>query len=391
MIPLLELNDAELGLHLDGQALYRQPALALVSEDGNRFGLPALRSARRHPRQANQQYLARLNADPLPIPGLRAFNHADLVYLHLLELKAALPAQTGSAEMAAAVPGCFTGDQLGVLLGIAQEAGIAIRGFADSAVLMASAAALPPRAWLLDLHLNRACLTELLAGEEVCRGQVEELPGCGLMSCIEGWASLLADRFVQDTRFDPLHAADTEQQLYDRLYDWAVQAGGDADQAFAVQIQHQGHERRVEAAPAALRDKLAQRLQSLARKLPADAQLLATPRAARLPGLLTALVDLGWQVAALPPDALERGFQRHAKIIVEGDLRLVTRLPCQGQPMQAPPPAPPPATHALFESRAWPLQGNPFGLPATGRAGDRVTRDGRTFELIAVQPGSGGR
>lgn len=387
MIPLLELNDAELGLHLDGQALYRQPALALVSEDGNRFGLPALRSARRHPRQANQQYLTRLNADPLPVPGRRAFNHADLVYLHLLELKAALPARTDPAEMAAAVPGCLTDDQLGVLLGIAQEAGIAIRGFADSAVLMASAAAPPPRSWLLDLHLNRACLTELLAGEEVRRGQVEELPGCGLMPCIEGWAGLLADRFVQDTRFDPLHAADTEQQLYDCLYDWAAQGKGGGDAAFAAEIQHQGHGRRVEVSLAALQDKLAQRLHLLARKLPADARLLATPRAARLPGLLAALADLGWQAAVLPPNALQQGFQRHAKIIVEGAVKLVTRLPCQGQSMQAPPPA----THALLESRAWPLQDNPFGLPATGCAGDRVTRDGRTFELIAVRPGSGER
>lgn len=391
MIPLLELNDAELGLYLDGRTLYRQPAVALLGEDGNRFGLPALRAARRHPRQANQQYLARLNADPLPVPGKQAFNHADLVYLHLLELKAALPAQAGDAQMAAAAPGCLTGDQLGVLLGIAQEAGIVLRGFADSAVLMASAAALPPRAWLLDLHLNRACLTELLAGEEVCRGQVEELPGCGLMSCIDGWAGLLADRFVQDTRFDPLHAADTEQQLYDHLYDWAAQAGGDADEAFAVEIQHQGHGRRVELAASALRGKLMQRLQLLSGKLPADAQLLATPRAARLPGLLDALAELGWQAATLPPDALQQGFRRHAERIAEGEIRLLTQLPCESRPAPPAPAAAPLATHALFESRAWPLRGNPFGLPATGRAGERVARDGRTFELIAVQPGADAR
>ena len=63
----------------------------------------ALRIARLHPQAANQQYLARLNADPLPVPGKLAANHADLVYQHLLALKACLgnaaPAavQVGSA------------------------------------------------------------------------------------------------------------------------------------------------------------------------------------------------------------------------------------------------------------------------------------------------------
>ena len=456
IVNLLELNDAELGLYRDGEAIYRQPAVAHVGAERCRFGLEALRIARLHPQQANLQYLARLNADPLPLPGKLAANHADLVYLHLLEVNAciggAAPANAGvgmarrssqadgaprrrgfrlpwgdgrrtgpdlgdqdrssramrtgdggrsgtagsptrgGTGLIAAVPGSLGTEQLGVLLGIAQETGLDIRGFVDSAVLMASAAALPPRCWLLDMHLTRACLTELRAGDDVARAGVEELPGCGLISCLDGWANLLADRFVQDTRFDPLHAADTEQQLFDQLYDWAQSGrrGEPVEGEFAAEIRHGGHERRVQVPGDALRGKLVQRFRQLAQKLPDGARLLAAPRTAALPGLMAGLAELGIQADRLPADALGRGFARHADRIAAGQLRLVDRLPCEGVAQAPRADAPPMATHVLHESRAWPLDGNPFGLPRTGRAGETVDRDGRRYLLIKVETISGG-
>ena len=84
MTLLLELNDAELSLYRDGAPIYQQPAVAHVSDTGNRFGDEALKMTRLLPQQANQQYLSRLNADPLPVAGKQAANHADLVYQHLL-------------------------------------------------------------------------------------------------------------------------------------------------------------------------------------------------------------------------------------------------------------------------------------------------------------------
>ena len=466
---LLEFNDAELSLYRDGRAIYAQPGIAHVGAEANLFGIDALRIARLHPQAANQQYLARLNADPLPGPGKLAANHADLVYQHLLELKACLddaapgaPAAVGSAAgqsagmdhsrrkpwniglrrkarrtdsaqaarhgqrassettnpaartggtagrngtapgLTAAVPGSLGTDQLGVLLGIAHEAGIDIQGFVDSAVLMASAFAVPARCWLLDLHLTRACLTELNAGGEVAQVNTQELPGCGLLSCLDSWANLVGDRFVQDTRFDPLHAADTEQQLYDQLYDWALSGwqdeaagaamldgtatrraaeGGD----FTVEIRHGGHERRVQLPGASLRRKLMQRFGQLGQKMPAGARLLVAPRSAALPGLLPGLAELEIEAEGLAPDALVRGFARHAGTIASGELTLVSRLPCGGLEPETVADGRLQATHVLFENRAWPLAGNPFGLRAMGRVGDTVTKDGKSFQLIAVE------
>ena len=378
MTLLLELNDAALTLHRDGRVLYQQPAIAAVSGDQLSFGEQALKRARLHPQQANQQYLARMNADPLASPTRQVANHADLLYRHLLALKPLI-----DAPLIVAAPGFLAQAQLGVLLGIAQEAGIGIRSFVDSAVLMASVAPLSAPVWLLDLHATRCCLTELDAAGSVARAGCEELAAAGLNSCLDGWANLLADRFVQDMRFDPLHAANTEQQLYDQLHAW-VRDGGQGD--LAVEIRQGETSRRGQLSAAALQRKLAQRLQPIVEKVPTAAQLLVSPRSAALPGLLAALRTLGLNAQGLPADTLARALAAHAHMLTER--RLVTSLPANVNVVRRETPAVAFATHALIGDRAWPLAGNSLGLPQRGRLGETIERDGRRFQLIRVEAGT---
>ena len=383
---LLELNDAALSLYRDGHPIYQQPAIALIGPQGPTFGDQALKSARLQPQQVNQQYLARLNADPLPRPGKGVANHADLVYRHLLEIK-----DLADEPLAVAVPGFLTGDQLGVLLGIAEEVGIPMRGFVDSAVLMGSVAELPPATWLLDLHATRCCLTELrTGGGEVSRGAVEDIAGFGLNACLDGWANLVADRFVQDTRFDPLHAAESEQQIYDQLRAWAERG---ALSELAVEVRQGETTRQVRASAIALKDKLIQRLAPVAEKVPAATRLLVAPRSAALPGLVEGLETLGIEAIGLPTDVMARATALRLDA-VDG-LKWITALSVnttQGAPeapeSAASPAADESASHALCGHRAWPLAGNALGLPEHGRIGEVVERGGRRFELIAVEDGA---
>lgn len=373
MTLLLELNDAALTLHRDGRRLYQQPAIAAISGDQLSFGEQALKRARLHPQQANQQYLARMNADPLARPTKQVANHADLLYRHLLALKPLI-----DEPLIVAAPGFLAQEQLGVLLGIAQEADIGIRSFVDSAVLMASVTQLRPPIWLLDLHATRCCLTELDAGSNVARAGCEELAAAGLNSCLDGWANLLADRFVQDMRFDPLHAADTEQQLYDQLHAWA-RDGGQGD--LAVEIRQGETTRRGQLSATAVQNKLAQRLQPIAEKVPSAAQLLVSPGSAALPGLLAALRALGLNAQDLPADTLARALASHAHALTER--RLVTSLPAEA--VQRHKSVTTFATHALSGHHAWPLAGNSLGLPQSGCLGETIELDGRRFQLIRVE------
>ena len=393
MALLLELNDAALSLYRDGDPIYQQPAIALVGAQGVAFGVEALKCARLQPQQVNQQYLARLSADPLPRPSKEVANHADLIYRHLLEIR-----DLAHEPLAVAVPGFLTGNQLGVLLGIAEAAGIRIRGFVDSAVLMGSVAEeLRPTTWLLDLHATRCCLTELRAsdadGQAVSRESVEDVTGFGRNACLDGWANLVADRFVQETRFDPLHAADSEQQLYDQLQAWAEsQTLGE----LAVEVHQGDATRQVRVGAIALRDKLIQRLAPVAEKIPAGARLLVAPRSAALPGLVEGLAALGIEARRLPPDIMARAMAQRFGA-VDG-LKWVTVLPAAAvdkpsatRSADAGPLADEPASHALCDHRAWPLTGNALGLPEQGRIGEVIERGGRRFELIAVEDASRSR
>ena len=390
---LLELNDAALSLYRDGSPIYQQPAIALIGDRGGAqgvsFGNQALKSARLQPQQINQQYLSRLNADPLPRPAKGVANHADLIYRHLLELK-----DLADEPLAVAVPGFLTGDQLGVLLGIAEEAGLRVRGFVDSAVLMGSVAELGPVSWLLDLHATRCCLTELRASDEqgqtLSRGAVEEVAGVGRNACLDGWANLVADRFVQETRFDPLHAAESEQQLYDQLYSWVERQ---SLSELAVEVRQGEATRQVRVSVIALRDKLMQRLSPVAEKVPADTRLLVAPRSAALPGLVEGLEALGIEATRLPSDTMARAMRQRLRT-VDG-LKWVTALPAASadgdsasRRGQTHPPPDQPASHALCGHRAWPLVGNALGLPERGRIGEVIERGGRRFELIAVEDAS---
>lgn len=373
MTCILEWNDTELTLYRDTAVLYRAPGVALVQERDVRFGDEALRLSRVHPRQANQQYLSRLSADPLPVPGARARNHADLVYLHLKELEPLVTAEGGAVLLA--VPGVLSTEQLGVLLGVIQEVGIEVRGFVDAAVAATATLEAPPELYHLDLMLQRAVVTSLQVNDEVRKTGAQEVQECGFNRVLDGWINVIADRFVRETRFDPLHLADTEQQLFNQLYDWV--AGGADGAELVVEIDHGEHRRRVELGRGTLEEKAEQRFRHLADALPRGARVFTSARSARLPGLARALDALQIEATPLPPDALARGCLDNVARIEprDGALRLITRLPHGAAVTAEPAPETPrEPTHVLLGGEAWSLESPGLPLPVERGDGRLVLR-----------------
>ena len=137
---------------------------------------------------------------------------------------------------------------------------------------------------------------------------------------------MIADRFVHDTRFDPLHSAATEQQLYDQVYDWV---NGEVRNEISVEIIHEDHIRRVEVSGTQLADKAQQRFKALRDALPDGAHVLVSARSATLPGLITGLNDAGYTTTMAANDAFASGCTKHIDLIrsPEAELKLITRLP----------------------------------------------------------------
>jgi len=352
MTTVLELNDLELTLHKGSETSYQSPAIAIVREDELIFGERAVRLARIHPQQANQQYFNRMNGDPLPQPIQKAANHADLVYLHLKEL-----AEKNVGDTILAVPGTLNGDQLGVLLGICQEAGIEVSGFVNAAVASTTTTATPEQVTYLDVFLQHMLLSELRINDEVRHERSFEVRDCGFTNLIDGWMNLIADRFVQETRFDPLHTAASEQQLYNQVYDWVLGAHVRTEVAFQVALNDQ--QRRVEVPRSQLEQKSAQRIDRLIDALPARQPLVLSARAARIPGLGSHLKRAGFELTLLAADAVAAGCSQHMGLVrtVDTELRLVNRLPHTSGVLNSKPDSQPLPTHLLKDHHARPLAG----------------------------------
>ena len=322
---VLELNDAELALFRDGEALWREPGVACLAEPAPRFGHDALAASRLHPQHTQSQYFGRMNADPVSpgAPGIA--NQADLVYRHLCRMKAAT--KLGDAEpLHVLVPGSCTAEQLALLLGIAQEAKLQVAAFIDAAVAAVAGAPSTGAVQVVDLALHRAVATTISAAETIRRERVEDVAEAGLLRLLEGWVDAVADRFVAETRFDPLRVAATEQQVFDQVHAaFADAAGGEGE--LSVETEHRGVARAVALPWAALQDKSEQRYERLAQRLDAP-RIALTHRAARLPQLQAFLAARGHEVQALPATAASDGASATATTLAaDGAVQFLAALP----------------------------------------------------------------
>ena len=208
-------SEAEKLLPVDGHA-WESPGFALPEKTGLLVGKAAESKAHLFPRKILHNFWDHLNTEPLEQPGSHvpqstaeiAYNHLDSVWQQLQEI---------GAEVIMAVPAFYDKQQLGLILGIANELSIPVRGFVPLA-LAASPGARPGKMMLhLDIHMHRLEVTYLKQEEQLSMQDSVTGTDKGLIYLHRKWAEAIAQEFVNSTRFDPLHRAASEQELYDRL------------------------------------------------------------------------------------------------------------------------------------------------------------------------------
>lgn len=346
---VLDANDADLRIAAGGTVVARAPGFAALGSGELLLGRDAVHQFRLRPREASNLFWHRLDTEPLTVPHAQAANHADLVFRQLERLgrEAGVGADD---ELIVAAPATMTTAQLSLLLGIAEGVGLRVTGIVDAAVVASATQDLPARFQHVDISLHRVVVTRIDGGDQVRRTGVQDVTECSISTLLDAWINLIADRFVRETRFDPLSIADTEQQLYDQTYAWLT-----ADTRTAllnVTVERQGVQRRIEVATASLVEKTHQRYALLDRALDGTPVVLSH-RAAALPGLRSYLSARVPGIEALPTDAVFAGAARHLDAIRSGpdNVRLVTRLPSAGVRRDASRPSAQP-THLLFDATA---------------------------------------
>jgi hypothetical protein len=218
----IEINDAAIAVADATGVLAIEPGYAVVERDRIITGVEAVAKARLKPRQASNRYWNALSTEPGSAGSEIANSAAEVAFAQLDGLWKRYGA--GASDAILVVSGHFRGEQLGLVLGLAQEAGIQVRALVDTA---AAASVRPyPNHQLLyvDASLYRLAATLVEQSETDASVRAEEsLITTGLASLMEAFARRAADLFVRATRFDPSQRAETEQALYDKLPAWLEQ------------------------------------------------------------------------------------------------------------------------------------------------------------------------
>ena len=373
-VAIIEINDSGLYCGNDQGELIVSPGYALLTKQGITTGKAAFEHAYLEPQQSFNQYWRQLNLSPLSAPNNHARHHADLAYAQLLELHR----ESGSPQkIVFATPGSFDRDQLSILLGLAKASPFDAVGIVDSAVAAACQSGLSGPLLYMDIQLHQCVLTRLNAdnplecgdteGCHIERTNTEVIADIGLKTFYDIWAQHIANMFIRQYRYDPLHTAAGEQQLYDLLPNWLDQMTETSELAIALDSPQGSYRLNLNRSDllASSRTRLDQ-LQKKVRNIWREGEtVIASHRTLLLQGFSE---DLG-HINTLPNDAVIKGCLKNLDAIVgnEETIHFVTRLPSKSVLPQTsvstpvPKPTPEPVstptitatpTHALYQHKA---------------------------------------
>ena len=286
------------------------PGYALPGKKGLLVGKRAEGAAHLHPRECNNRFWDQLNTETLKPATPNARNHAEMAYFHMGSIWERMKGHGDGLVIA--VPGFYESHQLGLLLGIAQELSIPMEGIVALPVAAASEPCPEKLLLHLDIHLHRLELTFLEQGEQLTQRDVLSVKDKGLFYLQREWIQAIADAFVHATRYDPLHRAATEQELYDRLPEVLTMLG--TQDSMLLEMKEGGHNYRINLTKDLLLERAGPVIQEIhgmikemVRHHGREGQgimLQVTHRIARLPGFSAQLAGPEEDsLIALPPGA----------------------------------------------------------------------------------------
>jgi len=384
----VHLNDAGISVQSEKQILYREPGFALLDDDQLTTGSAAFAQARVKPRRIHNGFWSDLKTAPLADGRFHHLSAADIVSRQLEQIWQRISADA----IVAAVPAYMSTANLSLFLGIAAELHLPVAGMVDAAVAATRReyqGAVPVH---VDLSLHSTLLTRLAQSGQASVDRSAVVDQCGMIALFDAWTALIAETFVQQSRFDPLHTAETEQILQDNMQDWLAVAA--ARDTVTMEINYRGinHAAELEslqliAAAAPVYHRIVSSLRALYRADETPA-LQLSDRVARMPGLADILTArVGGDIYLLEPGATTRGLLTRCRDLKAGDaaVSLVRKLPWDQSPVAAkesgtmrqgghP-------THLLVDNQAFAIDAKPLTL------GSQPDDSGRSIDLLQDMPG----
>lgn len=348
-VAILELNDQALLIQSeDGQA-HSEPGFARLTATGIESGDSARATAWSNPQNSFNQYWRQLNQLPLPGKQNWARHHADIAYA---QIKHIVESVGSPSNVILAVPGCFTDDQLALLLGLAQAIPVQVDGIIDSA--LAIGLQVQQETLLIDLQLQQSVVSFIsVSGSAVTINNQEVIPDLGIMYLYNGVARHISDRLIDDYRHDPLHTSEGEQAIYDQLPSWLMQLGWDSE--ISVSLPSPRGELplilRKEQISAIVEQRLSS-LNAIIKKYP-KAKIMFAHSASLIPALLPRFAKAA---VMQQTSGVENCLTAQQQIVASSrTLHRITKLKTTHNKNTKADIKQRCATHVLFQDHAWPL------------------------------------
>ena len=385
-LTVIELNDSEIRTANGAEIVSRHPGYAVLKPDRIETGINAWNIARTNPRESSNRYWSQLNQDSLIIPSNLARHNADLAYAQLV----AIHEHAGKPEeILFAVPGSYTREQLALLLGIVEACPFTAIGLVDSAIASTSAFANEGRYTHLDIHLHYVIATSIDVTDKVTRESVKVIDNVGISEIYDTCAEYFSDLFIDQSRFDPLHHAETEQNLYNQIPKCLVELKSSAESTLEIQFKDKRYQAKVSAE--SLLKKIKIHYEKIYQEITGHNNYLISDRLEILPGFSAPLTNK----YAINETSVFRGCNINIDGIrsTESDVSFITSLPAAKSPVTSvnktkqitndikteklvlP-------THILVNNRAYFINRIPMYVSANGKVTHQ--KDGNTHCSIAL-------
>lgn len=306
----IELNDVALTAADGGGVLYREPGFAIANNGELLFGNAAFHMSRLQPRRIHSRYWQAMSEEALTADGAGSRTQADLVHAQLQLLWQS--AGSGIDAVVFALPPLWNSEQLGLLLGIADEIGMPVQGLVPSGVAAARQEYTGSELFHLEATLHDFYLQRIVQEDAAFAADHTLCAGTGMSGLQQTCVNYIAKRLLECSRFDALQDAANEQLILDSLPEWLR----DLHQSGTVEISLRHGEWNFEATldakelQAAMQAYLEPLMQQLRAVLPADRPVVLQiyDELASYPGLVDLLSgQTGAGVFILEPAAAARG------------------------------------------------------------------------------------
>ncbi len=313
---LLDVNNILLRVISDSTAMYEEPGIAYVTDSNTVFGHEALAQLFISPVHCQTSYWQRMNEDAIEPPTRHIGKHSDLVYNQVV--KAFSDGKVADNGWVV-VPSDFDSEQIGLLFGILEYQHLHPRGFVDRAIVASPHANDVSNAFFIDLHLERTVVTRL-NNTNGCMEAVDfkTIASTGYLQLVKRWIDTVAQRSLDETRFDPRISGETEQQVFDRLRERI-----NGSNEMIVSVEHNGETRSTNVRRDDLIENCIDIYERIAATCDAESLVLLGEHANCIPGLRAFIENSGRRVEVCPAsNTIAAAVQVNAQTPASADVEL---------------------------------------------------------------------